>query len=178
MKNIWAPWRIKYIKNTNKEKGCFLCNLLKKNIKFKTSYIIWKGKYTTGVLNKFPYTNGHIIIAPNRHIDTLSRLKKEEKIEIMQAMVRYETIIKKALNCQGFNIGINIGKQAGAGVPGHIHIHIVPRWEGDTNFMSTLASIRIIPQSLSSTWQAIRDAEKQLLKQSKVENTNLLDYSG
>lgn len=149
MKIIWAPWRIKYI--LGKKEGCIFCDKTKEN-KDKENYVLLRGKNAFVILNTFPYTNGHLMVAPYKHVPDLDGLEESELAELMRLVKTGTQILKKALNPEGFNIGANLGKVAGAGVEGHIHIHIVPRWEGDTSFISTVGETKIIPESLDDTY--------------------------
>ncbi|MCM8763886.1 MAG: HIT domain-containing protein [Candidatus Omnitrophica bacterium] len=147
MKNIdllWAPWRIDFIKE-KKSKKCFLCELTKNK---NAECSLWKGSFTLVVMNKYPYNNGHLMVAPIKHKKELNQLSEKEIIELFNAIRLSIDVLHKTIKPHGFNIGINLGKCAGAGLPGHIHIHIVPRWNGDTNFMPVIASTKVIPQSL------------------------------
>lgn len=118
--------------------------------------VLYRGNYCFVVLNLFPYNNGHLMVAPYTHKGSLEELTKEERNEMMDIVALCLDVLKEGLNCHGFNVGMNIGKVAGAGVPDHLHIHIVPRWEGDTNFMPVIGDTKVIPQSLSSTYQTLR----------------------
>lgn len=139
-----------------KNKECIFCQKLAG--KDEENLVLWRGNTCFAMLNIFPYNNGHLMIAPYRHIASLKDLNEEEKLELMQALTFWLEILKEALQCQGFNIGMNIGRVAGAGVPDHIHLHIVPRWEGDTNFMPVIGDTKVIPQSLSSTYKMLKNA--------------------
>jgi len=152
MKILWAPWRIRYI--FGKKEGCIFCDKLKEN-KDKKNYVLLRGKNAFAMLNTFPYNNGHLMVAPYKHVPDLEGLEKNELSELMELVKRCTQILKKALNPEGFNIGINLGKIAGAGVEGHIHIHIVPRWGGDTSFISTVGDTKIIPESLDDTYKKL-----------------------
>ena len=149
MRILWAPWRIKYI--LGKKEGCIFCDKVKKN-KDRENYVLLRGKSAFVMLNTFPYTNGHLMVAPYRHVPDLDGLEESELAELMRLVKTCTQILKKTLNPEGFNIGANLGKVAGAGVEGHIHIHIVPRWEGDTSFISTVGDTKIIPESLDDTY--------------------------
>ena len=160
MKLLWAPWRIKYIR-ANKEKECFLCKKIKDTKeKDKTNFILERGKYCFVIMNTYPYNNGHILVSPNRHIFSLKELTNNEKIELFNLCSKWIEIIKIALNAEGFNIGINLEKVAGAGLPGHLHIHIVPRWIGDTNFMPSIAETKVISESLEDTYSKLLNVYK------------------
>ncbi len=156
LNNIWTPWRLSYIKEADKIKTCIFCESFKKPD--RDSYIVYKGKTCFVVLNIYPYNNGHIMIAPYRHVASLEDLNEEERTEIMDLMVKSIKILSSEYNPHGFNIGINLGKAAGAGVEHHLHVHIVPRWVGDTNFMPVLGETKVLPELLDSTWDRLRKA--------------------
>ncbi|MBU0650963.1 HIT domain-containing protein [bacterium] len=156
MENIWAPWRMDYILDDNKEKGCFLCDALKKK-DGKENLVILRKKHSFAILNKFPYNNGHVMVAPVRHLASLDDLTEEELLDLMLILRKTQGVLQKALNPDGFNIGINIGRVAGAGLPGHIHIHVVPRWNGDVNFMPVIADTKVMPEYLEKTYDKLRD---------------------
>lgn len=145
MERIWAPWRINYIKIKRKDRRCIFCEAKKFPQK---NYVFIKNRFSLAMLNLYPYNNGHSMVFPLRHINKLSSLKEEEILDIFKTM--NETIYKlnKILNPQGYNLGINISDIAGAGIKGHLHIHIVPRWKGDTNFMPVVCNTKVISQSL------------------------------
>ncbi len=149
MKILWAPWRIKYI--LGKKEGCIFCDKIKEN-KDRENYILLRGKNAFVILNTFPYSNGHLMVVPYKHVPDLDGLEESELAELMRLVKTCTQILKKTLNPEGFNIGANLGKASGAGVEGHIHIHIVPRWEGDTSFISTVGDTKIIPESLDDTY--------------------------
>jgi len=149
MKILWAPWRIKYI--LGKKEGCIFCDKVKEN-KDRENYILLRGENAFVILNTFPYSNGHLMVAPYKHVPDLDGLEESELAELMRLVKTCTQILKKALKPEGFNIGANLGKASGAGVEGHIHIHIVPRWEGDTSFISTVGDTKIIPESLDDTY--------------------------
>ena len=155
MKILWAPWRIKYI--LAKKEGCIFCDKAKEN-KDRQNYVLLRGKTGFAILNTFPYNNGHLMVAPYKHVPDLDGLEGSELGELMGIVKRCTQILKKALKPEGFNIGANVGKVAGAGVEGHIHIHIVPRWEGDSSFISTVAETNIIPESLDDTFGKLLSA--------------------
>ncbi len=138
---LWAPWRYKYISMVDKDEGgCVFCR--------DDEYVVYKGRHCSVRLNKFPYNNGHLLIMPNRHIADLDELFEDEKKELFDLLITCKRILKDVLSPDGFNIGLNLGRVAGAGVEHHLHFHIVPRWNGDTNFMPVLADTKVISQSL------------------------------
>jgi len=152
MKILWAPWRIKYI--LGKKEKCIFCDKVKNN-NDRENYVLLRGKNGFVMLNTFPYNNGHLMVAPYRHVPDFEGLEENELGEMMELVKKSTQILKKALKPEGFNIGINVGKVAGAGVEGHIHIHIVPRWEGDSSFISTVGDTKIIPESLDDTYKKL-----------------------
>jgi ATP adenylyltransferase len=146
MKNLWAPWRKEYILS-EKEETCFLCEALCDNHDRK-NLILYRGKECFCILNQYPYNSGHVMVVPNRHINELSKLSNSAMLELLTTTSKVKDILARKMNPDGFNIGMNLGKVAGAGVEDHIHLHIVPRWNGDTNFMPVIADTKVIPQSL------------------------------
>lgn len=160
MRNLWAPWRMKYILE-EKPEGCIFCDKPKEN-KDKKNYILFRGKTCFVMLNTFPYNNGHLMVAPFKHSADLETLKKEELLELVQTLKKSLKLLNKALSPDGFNIGINLGKVAGAGVEDHIHIHVVPRWAGDTNFMPVISETKVISESLDKTYENLTRALKEL----------------
>ena len=153
MKQLWAPWRIEYIK-LEKPEECIFCKAVKEN-RDEENLVLWRGKVAFVIMNKFPYNNGHLMIAPYRHVGHFEELTKEELTEMGIILQKCVKVLKKAMSPDGFNVGINIGKIAGAGVEDHIHIHIVPRWSGDTNFMPVISDTRVIPQALHDTYSCL-----------------------
>ncbi|UCG35607.1 MAG: HIT domain-containing protein [Candidatus Omnitrophota bacterium] len=154
MNKLWAPWRIKYIVNI-KTKGCALCAAQKKRNDKKTRIVV-RSKHSFAILNTFPYNNGHLMIVPYRHVASLEKLSDAEILDMNKTLIKIKKALKKVLKPEGFNIGINIGKVAGAGIAQHIHIHVVPRWAGDTNFMPVLADTKIVSQSLEELYAKLK----------------------
>jgi ATP adenylyltransferase len=151
MKTMWAPWRMEYILN-DKEKGCIFCKALSE----QENLTLYKGKVTMVVMNKFPYINGHLLVAPIKHLSTLDRLGKGEMGDLLETVEQSVGILKKVMNPDGFNVGLNLGKVAGAGVEEHLHFHIVPRWFGDTNALTVFADVRVIPEHLLDTYNNLK----------------------
>ena len=151
MKTMWAPWRMEYILN-DKEKGCIFCKALSE----QDNLTLYKGKVTMVVMNKFPYINGHLLVAPIKHLSTLDQLSKGEMGDLLETVEQSVGILKKVMNPDGFNVGLNLGKVAGAGVEEHLHFHIVPRWFGDTNALTVFADIRVIPEHLLNTYNNLK----------------------
>jgi ATP adenylyltransferase len=146
METIFAPWRMEYIKG-EKPDGCVFC---KCSIRCD-EYVIYDGKSSFVMMNRYPYVSGHLMIIPYRHIGKIENLNQEERNEIFALLDSSVKVLQEAMNPDGFNIGMNIGKAAGAGIEEHIHVHIIPRWEGDTNFMSVVNDVRVIPENIQIT---------------------------
>jgi ATP adenylyltransferase len=148
---------MKYIENHDKkEEGCVFCNAHAKEDS-AANLIIFRGERVFVILNRFPYTSGHLMVIPFEHAATLEELDPATRAEMMELTSQCMTVLRKTYNPQGFNMGANIGEAAGAGVPGHIHIHIVPRWGGDTNFMAALGETRVLPEALEDTYKRVRE---------------------
>ncbi len=155
MEHLWAPWRMEYIEKAVQEpKDCVFCGLLAAQDDAK-NLILYRGKTCFALLNKFPYNPGHMLVLPLAHKGTLEALTPEESLEFLGLAMRMRGVIEKAMSPQGFNLGINLGRAAGAGVPDHIHIHLVPRWTGDCNFMPVLADVKVLPQALRDTYHIL-----------------------
>ena len=154
MKHIWAPWRIEYIR-MEKSKGCILCEKPRENNDV-LNYILYRGEKNFVILNSYPYNPGHLLVAPYRHVDNLEELADEELHEHFEIVRRGVKLLKQVFNPDGFNLGINIGAIAGAGIVGHFHTHIVPRWSGDANFMPVIAEARVLPEALAETYEKLK----------------------
>lgn len=154
MKALYAPWRMDFIFG-KKEKGCVFCNRVKRSSD-KKDFILHRGRWSFVILNKFPYNNGHLMVVPNRHVASLGDLKKQEREEIFEFLQKSERVIQKALKAQGFNIGLNLGKAAGAGIDDHIHFHLVPRWFADTNFWPVISETKSMPEHLTKTYDRLK----------------------
>jgi ATP adenylyltransferase len=156
---LYAPWRLDYIKTVSDgPKDCFLCDAAKKPDKDQQNLVLARTPHCLLMLNKYPYVNGHLLSAPYRHAPTPVECTAEERAQMMELLNIGQQALMLAMNPQGYNIGFNIGKCAGAGVPGHIHGHIVPRWNGDINFMTILGNVRIIPQAIEQAYEQLRTA--------------------
>ena len=155
MKRLWAPWRMKYIKGiSNNDKGCIFCAMPKESDD-KKNLIMLRGEKSFVVLNAFPYSNGHLLIVPYLHTSELDALDGPTASELWKNAVIGINVLKKAYGADGFNIGINLGRSAGAGIERHVHIHVVPRWDGDTNFMPILSGTRVVSEGLTDTYDAL-----------------------
>ena len=151
MDHLWAPWRAQYIhessKKTEPEGGCFICLGLA-SVADRENLVVHRGVHAAVFLNRYPYNNGHLLVAPNSHKGRLDELTVAERNEPLELMTRLVGVLDRMMRPQGYNIGLNLGKSAGAGLPGHLHWHIVPRWDGDTNFMPVLGQTKVIVESL------------------------------
>jgi len=156
MKHLWSPWRMTYIDNANKVEGCVFCNAQAKEDS-PENLIIQRGKLAFVILNRYPYTSGHVMVVPFAHKPNLEELDSATRAEMMELTSQATSVLRKIYGTKSFNVGVNIGEAAGAGVKEHVHIHIVPRWVGDTNFMSTLAETRVLPETLEDSWRRIRE---------------------
>lgn len=154
---LWAPWRINYIRNC-RQKKCIFCSGAKAPRK---KFVIMKTTHSIAMLNIFPYNNGHIMVSPLRHKKGLELLSDSEILDLFCTVNKIKALLEKILKPDGFNIGINLGKSAGAGITGHLHIHIVPRWTGDTNFMPVLYNTKIISQSLDQLYKLLIHAKSK-----------------
>lgn len=158
MEKIWAPWRVEYISHiARKPKGCVFCNMIKEK-KDSKNFIFKRSKHCFAVLNIYPYNNGHVLIVPNRHVKDITKMKAEEKEDFYALLEDVQKLLEKKMNPNGFNIGMNIGKFAGAGFPNHLHFHIVPRWKGDVNFMPVVGNTKVVSQSLQSLYKLLKNA--------------------
>ncbi|MCX7940905.1 MAG: HIT domain-containing protein [Endomicrobia bacterium] len=158
---LWAPWREKFVKKIKKDKSCIFCKKSKSKNDAK-NYVVYRGVYNFVILNIYPYNNGHLMVAPYRHISDLDNLTKDELYELFDLVRKMVRLLRKTHKMQGCNIGINLGKVAGAGIEDHLHIHIVPRWLGDTNFMPIVAKSKVISESLNTTYSLIKKEVEKL----------------
>ena len=170
---LWAPWRLGYILGeeaagqpypgadllAGADQDCFLCRSAPVGDD-RPRLVVARGDHTVTVLNRYPYNNGHLLVAPRRHLARLDQLDDIEQVELSRTIARMVTVLERSMQPQGFNIGLNLGRAAGAGVPGHLHWHVVPRWLGDTNFMPAIAGVRAIPQSLEALWDLLTEELK------------------
>ena len=157
-KNLWAPWRMEYIRSLEDEQadeGCFLCRYWEQPERDEEHHVVWRGRSAFVCMNRFPYTNGHLMVTAAEHKGDLTDLSVEQFTE-MTSMIRSGVgLLREVVSAQGFNVGFNIGQCAGAGLPDHLHAHIVPRWSGDTNFMAVLGDARVVPEALDTLWKKL-----------------------
>ncbi|MCD6452859.1 MAG: HIT domain-containing protein [Dehalococcoidales bacterium] len=154
MERLWAPWRIQYIQMAKPE-GCILCDKPQQN-RDELNYILYRGSKNFIILNAYPFNPGHLMVAPYRHIASLEELTDNELHEHFEMVRRGIRLLKKTFHPDGFNIGMNTGKMAGAGIDKHLHTHIVPRWQGDSNFMPVVADTRVVPEALAETYNKLK----------------------
>jgi len=160
-KNLWAPWRIGYIKGIADKAGeCFLCREAAHTDQHGTGLVLLRSRLSIVVLNRFPYNNGHLLIAPIRHIADLTEATDEEMLDLMHLVRDMQTLLSRAISPHGFTVGLTFSRPAGAGLPGHVHVHVVPRWNGDTNFMSVCGDTKLISQSLTDLLDQLKEAAK------------------
>jgi len=159
---LWAPWRMEYIRG-EKESGCIFCNRIPQ-ANDRENLIITRGKSCFVIMNRYPYNNGHLMIVPNRHVGALENLTIEESAEMMHLLQKSARVLNEAMHPHGFNVGMNIGKAAGAGIDDHLHFHIVPRWPADTNFMPILGHTKVVSEALQDTWASLQKIFTELTK--------------
>ena len=154
MERLWAPWRLEYIV-ADRVDGCIFC-VFPTQDDDENNHILLRGKHAYVIMNAFPYSNGHLLVTPYRHIGDFCELSDEENLDIMQLAQKCCYALKNMCRPDGFNIGWNIGTAAGAGIAEHVHMHIVPRWNGDTNFVPVLADVKVIPEALHTTYKKLK----------------------
>lgn len=159
--NLWAPWRIQYIQGLSHKSPCFLCDYIRTPPQDRENLVLWRTGRSIVVFNRFPYNNGHLLIAPLRHIPTLEQADPDELREMMALVRDCQKVLTLVIHPHGFNVGMNFGRCAGAGLPEHMHIHVVPRWDGDTNFMSVCSDTDVISQSLTELYDQLIDLSRQ-----------------
>jgi len=160
-KNLWAPWRIEYIQGLSEGGDCFICYNMANPQDDDKNLVLWRTDRSIVILNRFPYNNGHLLIAPARHIPDLDQASDEELLELIKLVRESQKALSLAIKPHGFNAGMNFGRCAGAGLPGHFHIHIVPRWDGDTNFMNVCSDTNVISQSLNELFEQLKQISKE-----------------
>lgn len=174
---LWAPWRLGYVAGNREadaalieptawrdgaDHSCFVCRAAAayadEDEAHRRHLVVVRNEHTIALLNRFPYGNGHLLVCPLRHVATLDELTRDERLEGLESIAQFTRLLTRLINAEGFNIGLNLGRVAGAGVPGHLHWHLVPRWAGDHNFMPVTAATHVISQSLDELWAAIHEA--------------------
>jgi ATP adenylyltransferase len=160
MERIWAPWRIEYILAGEKKGGCIFC--VEDAGPDRERLLLHRSRHCFVMLNRYPYTNGHLMVIPYLHTSTMNDMGEDELLDLMLTVRLSHQVLEEASSPQGFNVGMNLGKAAGAGVDEHLHVHIVPRWNGDTNFMSVTADARVVPESLLATFDRLKPLFERL----------------
>ncbi len=158
MERLWSPWRLEYVTGfSDRPEGCFMCTAVAARDD-AAHHVLHRGDAALVLLNAYPYNTGHLMVAPTRHVGDLVELTEEERVEVMELTTRAVSVIRAAMQPHGFNIGINLGHVAGAGLPGHVHVHVVPRWGGDTNFMPIVGETKVLPEMLADTYAKLKQA--------------------
>ena len=152
---LWAPWRMPYLRTAGKDTGCLFCRVARSRAD-RRDLVVTRTPHALLMLNRFPYSPAHVMVALTRHVGSFARLHAEEREELLALVALAERALGAEYKPHGLNVGANLGRVAGAGVPGHLHMHLVPRWEGDTNFMPAIAATRVLPESLDATWRRLR----------------------
>jgi ATP adenylyltransferase len=160
MDRLWSPWRLAYVTAAQAPSPeCIFCDAV---VQRDVELVLLRGRHCFVILNLYPYNNGHLMVAPNRHLRTLESLTADEQVEMMQLARVSEMVLGEAYHPQGINVGINLGKAAGAGIEDHLHMHLVPRWTGDTNFMTSIAATRVLPETLTAAAARLRPIFERL----------------
>jgi ATP adenylyltransferase len=162
VERLWSPWRLAYVTGSDAVRGCVFCDALVSED--KASLVLFRGATCFAILNLFPYNNGHLMVVPNRHVAFLADAAPAELSEMMALTRVAEMALTEAYRPQGLNVGMNLGRPAGAGIADHMHVHVVPRWTGDTNFMSVVGSVRVLPEELEQTRQRLRPLFEKLAR--------------
>jgi ATP adenylyltransferase len=157
MDYLWTPWRFRYIADASKESGCIFCDAIAANDDRKM-LVVFRGTKNYIILNRFPYTSGHVMVVPYAHVSDFAAAETDTLAEMMQLAQRVKTALEKGYHPEGYNLGMNLGRAAGAGVLGHIHLHVLPRWCGDSNFMTVTGETRVEPEDLDTTYEKLRAA--------------------
>lgn len=163
LERLWAGWRTEYVETADDaqhqgDAACVFCRILESGLPDEETYVVSRSDRSFVILNAYPYTSGHLMVMPLRHVSELDELDDDEADELFRVLRRAVRAVKDAYDPGGFNVGANLGRAAGAGIPGHLHLHVLPRWAGDTNFMTSVAETRVLPESLPATWQKLRAA--------------------
>ena len=173
MEHLWSPWRYKYIASVDRQEGCVFCRIEQEQNDIE-NYVVYRARLNFIILNLFPYTSGHLMIVPYEHVASLPSVNEATTTEMIELAKRSQAALEAEYHPDGFNIGMNLGRSAGAGVADHLHMHVVPRWCGDANFVSIVGETRVLPEDLSSTYQKLKkhfEAEKEATSIKRSENT-------
>ena len=162
MQRLWSPWRLPYVTGAQGPQGCIFCRAVSDSE--EEPLVVFRGSASFVILNRFPYNNGHLMIAPHRHVAVMAALRRDELTELMVLTQHAESALGDAYHPDGMNVGINLGRTAGAGIVDHVHLHVVPRWNGDTNFMTVVGEVRVLPETLEATAARLRPIFERLGK--------------
>ena len=162
MRHLWAPWRLTYLVS-ERPSGCILCDKIADESADQSNYVVHRAEHAFMILNLYPYSNGHLMVVPYRHVPSLESLEDRELLGLMSTVNLGVAALRNSVSPDGFNVGVNLGRAAGAGIESHVHVHVVPRWSGDTNFMPVLADTRVVPESLADTAERLRQAIEGIL---------------
>ena len=157
MDYLWSPWRYRYISTASDADACIFCGAATAGDD-REMLVVHRARHVFVILNRFPYTSGHLMVVPHAHVGTLSDLDEEAAVEMALVVRQAEGYLRRLYKPDGLNVGINIGRSAGAGIAGHIHTHVLPRWTGDANFMTTVGETRVLPEDLADTWEKLSRA--------------------
>ncbi|HEU5179597.1 MAG TPA: HIT domain-containing protein [Candidatus Polarisedimenticolia bacterium] len=163
MRNLFTPWRYAYLAGGGRSRRCVFCKA-RDSRDDRSELVVHRGRYNFVILNRYPYNSGHLMIAPNEHLSSLARSSPAQLREMMMLAARCERALRRIYRMDGLNLGMNLGESAGAGILGHFHLHLVPRWKGDTNFMTVVGSTRVTPELLQDTFQKVRTQLRRPLK--------------
>lgn len=165
LEHLWAGWRHEYVSATGAAERagaddgtCVFCRIVASGEPSADNGVVWRGELTLAVLNAYPYASGHLLVVPLRHLSTLAELTPEESVDLWETTRAAADALGRAYDPDGLNVGANLGRAAGAGIPRHLHLHVLPRWTGDTNFMTAVAGVRVLPESLPRTWENLHEA--------------------
>lgn len=168
MKQLWAPWRIEYILSSDKKSDeCIFCSRLAQSDD-AGNLILYRGREAFVIMNRFPYNSGHLMVVPNRHVGNFLALTESENLELMNILQRSVQVLDRVMHPDGYNLGMNLGRVSGAGVADHLHMHVVPRWNGDTNFMPVIADTKVISEALDKTYAKLKEAFDELIRDNQT----------
>ena len=170
MKVIWAPWRMAYIKNARKSTGCIFCHKLRQR-QDAANLILFRGTHGFVMMNLYPYNSGHLMVAPHAHVRSLEDLSAESTLDLIRLTNLSLRVLRSEVKPEGFNVGANLGRVSGAGIEAHVHLHIVPRWNGDTNFMPVLSQTKVMPEHLHATYRKLRARFQSISKRERTTGT-------
>jgi ATP adenylyltransferase len=161
MDYLWSPWRYQYVQKGARSSGCIFCAAAAATEKDEENFLVYRGRHNFILLNRYPYSTGHLMVAPYQHVDTLEAASPETLQEMMLLAQTSQKHLREIYNAPGYNLGMNLGESAGAGIAGHIHLHVLPRWPGDTSFITTVAETRVLPEELPVTWRKLKAAFRE-----------------